>query len=285
MRTNMAILVALIPLYGVTPAAGDEGPRLLRCQQRIASVASTFLTQRRRVTVTMTSATVANLHEPELPFWDWRPGEIVFESRVTSPAVERRWGVREPLCVHLESGGAAPLRRFGRDGETQAFESVVFDDFVLPEETALDLALRAYDVDFDPHYGVYETVSQPYLDDLGGGTLAVSTLAPGTYTFYPFEASAGVLGITSAAPMPLSIAPNPARGALRITPPAAARGPADLDIFDVSGRLVRHAAAIPADGYPWDGRDAAGRLVRTGLYLVRVVTAGGTWQGRSCIVH
>jgi len=47
MRTDMAILVALVPLV-VTPAAGDEGPRLLRCQQRIASVASTFLTQRRQ---------------------------------------------------------------------------------------------------------------------------------------------------------------------------------------------------------------------------------------------
>src|SRR5262249_9008717 len=61
--------------------------------------AATFVTQRRRVTVTMTSATVSDLHEPELPFWDWRPAEVVLESRVSSPEVARRWGIGEPLTI------------------------------------------------------------------------------------------------------------------------------------------------------------------------------------------
>jgi hypothetical protein len=261
--------------------------------------AATFLTQRRRVTVTMTSATVTNLHEPELPFWDWRPGEIVFESRVHSPAVARRWGISDPVCAIVEAGGAAPIRRFNRDGETQAMDHVVFDDFVLAEETALDVELRAYDVDLDPHYGVYETVIQPYLDDLGAGTISVSTLAPGTYTFgatdwncrlsvsvvdYPFDAFVGVPDPVRDAGASLSLSPNPTRGAQRIVAPGAASGPASLDILDVGGRVVRHVIAVPRSGWVWDGRDAEGRRVRAGVYLIRVATPSGTWHGRSCVI-
>jgi hypothetical protein len=262
--------------------------------------AATFLTQRRRVTVTMASATVANLHEPELPFWDWRPGEIVFESRVFSPAAAARWSIHDPVCAQLEAGGAAPLRRFARDGETQQFEHVVFDDFVLPEESALDLELRAYDVDYDPKYGVYETVTAPYLDDLGGGTIAVSTLASGTYAFhatdwscqlqvsvvdYPFDASLGVPEVGRAKTAPLSIVPNPARGIQRIVTSGVAPGDASLDIMDIAGRRLRRVRSVPPGGFDWDGRDDAGRAVRAGVYLVRMTTPAGTFEGRSCVVR
>jgi flagellar hook assembly protein FlgD len=42
-------------------------------------------------------------------------------------------------------------------------------------------------------------------------------------------------------------------------------------IVDASGRLVRRAwCADPARGMRWDGRDASGRRVAPGLYLVSV---------------
>ena len=261
--------------------------------------AATFLTQRRRVTVTMTRATVANLHEPELPFWDWRPGEIVFESRVHSPAAARRWGVTDPIAAVLEAGGAAPLRRFQRDGDTQTLELILFDDFVLSEETALDLELAAYDVDYDPHYGVYETVTAPYLDDLGAGTLSISTLAPGTYAFaardwsaevtvkitdYPFAAYASVSDVRPRATPVLALVPNPARGPQSIAIPAEA-GVARVDVLDVTGRLVRRVATASRGPWHWDGRDAEGRRVPAGVYRVRAVTSRGTFEGRSLIVR
>ncbi len=263
--------------------------------------AATFLTQRRRVTVTMTSATVTDLHEPDLPFWDWRPGEIVFESRVYSPAAAARWAIRDAVCAQVRDGGAAPLRRFGRDGETQSFQHVVFDDFVLAEEKTLELDLSACDLDYAPLYGVVETVMTPYTDDLGRGTLAVSTLSAGTYTFqardwscrlnvtvtdYPFDAVLGVDPPRATAPAPaLAIAPNPARGVQRIAAPGIASGNAGLEIVDLAGRIVRRVAAMSGDAYAWDGRDDTGRRVPPGVYLVRVFTPTGVIEGRSCIVR
>jgi hypothetical protein len=262
--------------------------------------AATFLTQRRRVTVTLTRATVSDLHEPDLPFWDWRPGEIVFESRVFSPAVAARWGVADPLCAYVEAGGAAPLSRYDRDGDTHTLDHVVFDAFVLPEETALDVDLRAYDVDLDPHYGVYETVSAPYLDDLGGVRVSVATTSGAAYAFtagdwsgelavsvmdYPFAVLTGVAAGPRPSAAPLALTPNPTRGAQRVVVPAAAAAGARLEIVDVSGRRVRHAATLPRAEFVWDGRDDAGRPVPAGVYLVRVVAARGVWQARSLVIR
>jgi len=263
--------------------------------------AATFLTQRRRVTITLTSATVANLHEPELAYFDGRPGEIVFESRVSSRAAAARWGVREPVCAALEAGAAPPLRRYARDGDTQALTQVIYDDFVLPEETALDVALRGYDVDFDPHYGVYETLAAPFLDDLGSATVAVSPRTPGSYTFragdwsgrlevritdYPFTGVTGVLEPATPADEPaLAITPNPARGVQRIVVPGRSLTGASIDIVDVTGRRVRHVASIGSDGWEWDGRDDAARAVDAGVYLVRVTMSSAVLAGRTCVVR
>jgi len=186
---------------------------------------ATFLTQRRRVTVTMTSARVDDLLEPDDWWWDWRPAEVVFESRVYSPAVASRWGVLDAICTREKEGAVAPLRRYSRNGETQAFQHVVFDDLVLDEESELRLVLRAEEIDYDWRYGVLETVQQPYYDDLGSGGLSVSTRESGTYTFaaglwsctlsvavfdYPFAAP---LGLPPSAPLlegtVLRISPNP----------------------------------------------------------------------------
>lgn len=57
-----------------------------------------------------------------------------------------------------------------------------------------------------------------------------------------------------------------------------ARGPARVSVHDVGGREVRVLVdgELPAAGNrtSWDGRDAAGRRVSAGVYLVRVATLG-----------
>ncbi len=264
--------------------------------------AATFITARRRVTVTMTSARVTNLREPQLPLWNWLPAEVVFESWVYSPAVQTRWGIGDPLSARLKEDATAPLRRFRRSGETQAVGEIVFDDLVLPEETQLRIDLHAAEVDYDPHYGVYETATTPYYDDMGGGSVVVSTLQPGTYTFaaqdwscelsvdvfeYPFAA---VLDVPTSAPVrvarALVIAPNPSASSARIKlaglPPALADEPARLEIADVSGRVVRVIEGSLRGTFLWDGRDARGRPLPTGVYLHRATTPHGVWRGRSC---
>jgi hypothetical protein len=264
--------------------------------------AAAFLTQRRRVTVTLTSAKVLDLHEAHDWYWDWRPAEVVFESRVYSPAIETRWGVRDPVSTIEKEGAAAPLRRYNQDGETQSFTQVLFDDFVLSNESSLRVALHAREIDYDWRYGVYETAKTPYDDDLGGGLLTVSTLAPGTYTFqagswsgtitltihdYPFT-SVGV-GSTSSPTRETSLAvsPNPHRGEVRIqlegvSSPAT---PATLEIFDLDGRRVRRMTGDLAREWTWNGRDDQGVPARPGVYWFRLVTPQGTWKAKSLLLH
>jgi hypothetical protein len=58
-----------------------------------------------------------------------------------------------------------------------------------------------------------------------------------------------------------------------------ASGEARLDVLDVSGRVVwsqRERLEAGAHAWRWDGRDAAGARVSTGLYLVRLTTPFGT---------
>lgn len=89
-------------------------------------------------------------------------------------------------------------------------------------------------------------------------------------------------------------APNPARGTVRLgvdLPPGD--GAFELDVLDVQGRRVLSyvraaAAAAPADAgtswrWGWDLRDAQGRRVPPGLYLVRL-RAGGAVAVRRFVV-
>jgi hypothetical protein len=81
-------------------------------------------------------------------------------------------------------------------------------------------------------------------------------------------AGAGPRGVALAPP-----APNPARGTVRLSLALARPGRARVEVFDPAGRLVRvladgtHAAGTMS--LAWDLRDAGGRRVRPGVYLVR----------------
>ena len=267
---------------------------------------ATFLTQRRRVTVTMTIARVADLHEPDEWYWDWRPAEVLLESRVVSPAVAARWGVSGPVHVREKEGAVAPLRRFQDHGESQSFTHVLFDDLVLDEEKELRISLRAEEVDYDWRYGVFETAQAPYYDDLGAGTVTVSTLVPGTYTFqaehwsctisvsvfdYPFAAPVSVPGTTAPSPRArLRVSPNPHGAIANVTleggvAPSTGSEIATLHVLDVSGRVVRRMTGDARAGFRWDGRDGAGAMLPAGVYLLRVTTPRGSWSTRSALVR
>jgi hypothetical protein len=83
------------------------------------------------------------------------------------------------------------------------------------------------------------------------------------------------------APTRLSFAPptpNPARGVVTLSFASPEAGPVTLEILDVQGRTVRARHESLARGashfaWNWDLRDAAGRRVAPGLYLVRLATA------------
>ena len=273
----------------------------------------TFITQSRRVSVTMRRATIQNLHEPSGPILDWRPAEVVFQSRVRSPAVAQRWGITSAISELTLEGGAPPIRRFEQQGVALEFDQVVFDDFVLSEEVELELELWAEEVDLDLRYGVSETLFTPYFQSLGSGFLRVSVMQPSTVSFqagewscdldvtvfdYPFAlpTAAGESSLERASARVLRCFPNPFTTRLQIHVPEpawngvadhAAPGtpPAALQIYNAAGRLVRVLAGPARSDFLWDGRDAAGGQLPAGMYYHRLVTPTGVFIGRSHRMH
>jgi len=76
----------------------------------------------------------------------------------------------------------------------------------------------------------------------------------------------------------LGAAPNPCSGVARIAFAVPAAGPVTVDLFDVSGRLVRRLIDRTVPGgtqaVVWDGRGAGGRKAGSGLYFIRMRARG-----------
>jgi hypothetical protein len=95
--------------------------------------------------------------------------------------------------------------------------------------------------------------------------------------------SAGPARIALRAP-----SPNPSRGPTRFTFTTTACSTVTLAIYDVAGRRV----AVLFDGIvergdhdvEWDGRDVAGHLVSSGIYLVRLSRPGCETAARRIVL-
>ncbi len=141
-----------------------------------------FLTGRRRVTITLATAQVDDVHEPDFPFFDYTPAEVIFESRVYSPAAAARWSVSEPVSARRRDGVSAEIVLFDHDGDLRQPALVVFDDFVLDGEEALDVAFQPEELDWDYRYGVFEPLGDD-AQSLSGICVTVPVTGPGNYGF------------------------------------------------------------------------------------------------------
>jgi hypothetical protein len=77
------------------------------------------------------------------------------------------------------------------------------------------------------------------------------------------------------APAALIARPSLTRAGARFLFARALAGPGRLDLYDVAGHRVR-TLILPAGsrGADWDGTDARGTTVASGLYFARVTAAG-----------
>jgi hypothetical protein len=73
---------------------------------------------------------------------------------------------------------------------------------------------------------------------------------------------------------PLAATVNPFAGATRFIAADGARG-TPISIFDPAGRLVRSGHTDATGAWTWDGRDAEGRVLSSGVYFARADLAGG----------
>ncbi len=107
-----------------------------------------------------------------------------------------------------------------------------------------------------------------------------------------FTVDTGGSGIADSAPAHdlrlLSVAPNPASGATALRFELGGGGIVRAEIFDLQGRQVRQLAgrfALGVQSLLWDGRDAGGHAVPTGIYLYRLDAGEQTLRGRIMIAR
>ena len=74
--------------------------------------------------------------------------------------------------------------------------------------------------------------------------------------------------------------PNPFFSTVRISLSVAERQiPVGVNVYDISGRLIRRLASVDAPGdfrAEWDGRDSYGNRVASGTYFFAITSRSGT---------
>jgi len=145
---------------------------------------------------------------------------------------------------------------------------------------------------------LYQTTSKDYIEflrdanttDTRGQTMydlwasnnraAPVTMGADSLSFTPADAETPIL----AHEMSLKAQPNPASAEVSFILTLPRPLPATIDLFDLSGRRVLHLdrGVLPAGPTPvkWDGRDADGRDVGSGVFFAKLVAGGQTTSAR-----
>ncbi|MBN1827347.1 MAG: matrixin family metalloprotease [Candidatus Eisenbacteria bacterium] len=91
------------------------------------------------------------------------------------------------------------------------------------------------------------------------------------------------------AEMDLTVRPNPFNPSTTVRFNAAAPGPYNVDVYDVSGRLARRISGTASSSgvveVRWDGRDDRGNEVASGVYLMRASLDGRSETTRAILVR
>jgi hypothetical protein len=194
------------------------------------------------------------LGDPEMPIWTDTPTELA----VDHPSEIESDGEAVQVPVSVTAGGA-PV-----------------DDAVVCMMSA-DGSI--YEVETTNAAGTVALTIDPAQHD----DLMLTVTAPNTV---PYGASIGISGTTGIVPPESGAArtallpnyPNPFHRATSVAFELAEAGHVSVEIYDVSGRLVRtlvdRDVAPGASSVRWDGRDESGRSVASGTYFARMETGG-----------
>ena len=78
---------------------------------------------------------------------------------------------------------------------------------------------------------------------------------------------------------------NPVYGRFTVTTPQVTGTPAELSVFDVTGRRIARVGGRSGSALTWDGRDADGVRVAPGLYLYRVEVGSLRQDGKLVLLR
>jgi hypothetical protein len=135
-----------------------------------------------------------------------------------------------------------------------------------------DLKVLHYDV------GIPDWVDVTSSLDTNANVLCGRTATLSPFVIVEPDEDTGVLEATTVAFGLSAVSPSPFRGTTSIEFGLPQAGPARVRIFDVTGRLVRTLAQGPREAgrhkLAWDGRDARGEQVASGVYFVRLEALG-----------
>ncbi len=119
---------------------------------------ATFFLPHKRIKITLTDATVDDIHE-HTNYFNKR-AEIVFSSEVFSPLVKEKWAIEDAISEQSYDSGRLPIYRYRKDHEKQIINQVIYDDYVLEDEQTLTLSLAGYEIDNSAKYHVHEGLSK-----------------------------------------------------------------------------------------------------------------------------
>jgi len=164
---------------------------------------------------------------------------------------------REPGAIHLRARLGEPIDRLRL---RRAVSPDATTAVLVHEEPGLAAGTWSYD-----DRTVHDEASYTYVLEI---TIGENTVRSAALLVPASGARRFGLGLASA---------NPGSGPARIRYEIDRPSPAQLDVYDVAGRLVRNLHRGPAPGShvaEWDGRDGSGSPATTGVYLVRLECGG-----------
>jgi len=103
------------------------------------AVMATFLESKKRVRVTLIDATLNSISN--------RNTKVAFESYVFSNQVKEKWGITDAIDERVYNSGMLTRYTYNESGETRTFTQPIFDDFVLSDESELDIRMRGYKIE------------------------------------------------------------------------------------------------------------------------------------------
>lgn len=236
-----------------------------------------------------------SLHVPFFVVRDHRDGRTVRTGQPTALVLEpwgessglRRWDLGVSVEGLMISGGDVPSASFTlTDRASVTLEVREAGGRVLARRDAGTYEAGHADVAL----AVSDLTMAPEGSELTLAVIAKSGYAGGQEARAQATFRAGEGGVTPTSPAVLPAWPNPTRDAtdLRFALPPGSERSAKLSVVDAGGRRIRsfpNTYVAGANQVHWDGKDDAGRAVRSGFYFFRLEAAGVRLARRLVVVR